>query len=146
MAQFRKASRKDAWAIRRLVWQVGINPTGLDWRRFLVAVDERDQVIACGQIKPHGETIRELASIAVRPAYRGQGIARQVIEQLIARTPPPLYLYCREALTPFYEKFGFRVLGEDEMPAEFRRLWRVIGYLRRLFPGFKGPRMMVKRV
>src|SRR5512133_3888454 len=144
MVQLRKATRKDAWAIRRLVWQVGINPSGLDWRRFLVAVDECDRVIACGQIKPHGADIRELASIAVKPGYRGQGLARQVIEQLLAETPLPLYLYCRQALTPFYEKFGFRVLQEDEMPAELRRLWRVMGYLRRVFPGFKGPQMMVK--
>ena len=69
----RSAQEAESAQIKALIHEVGINPTGLDWRRFLVAVDGLGRVIGCGQIKPHGSDILELASIAVSPEHRGQG-------------------------------------------------------------------------
>lgn len=131
MAAFtlRAASREDAAAIRRLIHLVGINPTGLDWHRFLIAVDASGRLLGCGQLKPHGREVIELASLAVQPEYQGQGIARAIIEQLISRAPRPLFLICRSHLGPFYEKWGFQALGLDEMPGYFRRLARLAGLL-----------------
>ena len=79
----RPAAQADDQAIRDLVHIGQINPTGLDWRRFLVAETGQGQVIGCGQVKPHRDGSRELASIVVHPAWRGQGVARAVIERLI---------------------------------------------------------------
>ena len=87
----RPAFESESTQIKDLINLVGINPTGLDWKRFVVAVNDSGQVIACGQIKPHGVDIRELASIAVQPEYRGQGLARAVIEVLLSETPRPVY-------------------------------------------------------
>jgi N-acetylglutamate synthase-like GNAT family acetyltransferase len=101
---------------------VGINPTGLDWKRFLVAVNDGGQVVGCGQIKPHGVDIRELASIAVNPEYRGQGIARSVIEMLLHENPKPLYLMCISHNGPMYEKFGFHVITDKQLPRYFARV------------------------
>ena len=120
----RPAWEEDFRAIRALIRAVGINPTGLDWRRFVVAVTPNEKVIGCGQVKPHSDGSRELASIAVRPAFRRQGIAQAIIERLLAENPPPLYLICRNGLGPFYERFGFRALRENEMPRYFQRLMR----------------------
>src|SRR5512145_734665 len=99
----RPAQETEAAAIKDLIRLVGINPMGLDWKRFIVAVDAQDQIIATGQIKPHGRDIHELASIAVLPEYRGQGLARAIIEYLLKDSPRPLYLTCRSRLEPFYE-------------------------------------------
>ncbi len=107
-----------------MIRAAGINPTGLDWRRFIVAMTPDGKVAGCGQVKPHSDGSRELASIAVRPDFRRQGIAQAVIERLLAENPPPLYLICRDRLGPFYERFGFRALRENEMPLYFRRLMR----------------------
>ena len=101
---------------------VGINPMALDWKRFVVAVNDKDEMIACGQIKPHGKDILELASIAVVPEYRQQGIARAIIEHLMQDSPRPLYLTCVSTLEPFYQKFGFVSLSYDEMPRYYQRL------------------------
>ena len=79
----RPALESESAQIKDLINLVGINPTGLDWKRFVVMVNDGGQVIACGQIKPHGADIRELASIAVHPDYRGKGLARAVIEVLL---------------------------------------------------------------
>jgi N-acetylglutamate synthase-like GNAT family acetyltransferase len=132
MFSLRRATRQDETAIRALIHQVGINPMALDWRHFLLAVDENDRMIGCGQIKPHFDGTRELASIAVVPERRGQGIARAVIEQLQAENPPPLYLTCRSALSPMYEKFGFRALRFDELSPYFKRIWQFARLIQRL--------------
>jgi N-acetylglutamate synthase-like GNAT family acetyltransferase len=115
------ASAADQPVIRRIVRDANINPFSLDWRRFLVA--ERDgRIIGVGQVKPHGDGSRELASIAVIPDWRGRGIASAVIQALLARESGPLYLTCRSLLESFYVRFGFQRIERDEMSPYFRRI------------------------
>lgn len=131
----RPATEADFPQIKALIRQVRINPTGLDWRRFTVAVNEGGSMIACGQLKTVPGSLLELASVAVRPAYRRQGIARALIERLLADAPRPVYLTCRSGLETLYQKFGFRALQADEMPAYYRRLRRLAGLLMELARG-----------
>ena len=128
MAEYtiRPARREDFPAIRALIHVVHINPTGLDWRRFQVAVDPDGRLLGCGQVKVHGDGSRELASIAVREQFRSRGVARAVIEALLQREPRrPLYLMCRAPLEPFYGRFSFKIVVPAEMPAYFRRIHRM---------------------
>ncbi|NWF65227.1 MAG: GNAT family N-acetyltransferase [Chloroflexi bacterium] len=125
--EIRPALESESGQITDLIHEAGINPTGLSWRRFLVAVEDSGRVIGCGQIKPHGKDILELASIAVRPAYQGRGIARKLIETLLAQSPRPLYLMCMEHNGPLYEKFGFRKIKYGAMPKYFQRIWKLFG-------------------
>jgi len=132
LAEFtlRPAVRDDFPAIRGLIQAVHINPTGLDWRRFLVAVSGQNELLGCGQIKPHADGSRELASIAVDEHARGKGIAREIILGLLTGDPPrPLYLMCRARLELFYTKFEFHIIRLEEMPPYFRR----INHIARLF-------------
>jgi amino-acid N-acetyltransferase len=115
----RSASEMDFPAIKALIHEVRINPNGLDWRRFTVAETPDGQFIGCGQLKPHSDGTLELASLAVIPSQRGKGVARVIIQKLTAAAPRPLYLTCRSQLGPFYEKFGFRGTGGDELPPYF---------------------------
>ncbi len=123
----RPALETEAGAIHDLIHLVGINPMGLDWKRFIVAVDAQDEIVATGQIKPHGRDIHELASIAVVPECRGQGLARVIIEHLLKEGPRPLYLTCVSSLEPLYQKFGFSSVSYDEMPRYFQRISRLAG-------------------
>ena len=123
----RPARETEFTIIKDLIHAVGINPMGLDWKRFIVAVNAQDEIVATGQIKPHGRDIQELASIAVLPEYRGHGLARLVIEYLLKNSPRPLYLTCVSSLGPFYEKFGFRALEYGEMPRYFQRISKLAG-------------------
>jgi N-acetylglutamate synthase-like GNAT family acetyltransferase len=119
----RPAIREDIPAIRSLIHAVRINPTGLDWRRFLVAVARQGNLIGCGQIKLHADASWEMASIAVQEYARGQGVARAIIEALLAlELERPLYLMCRTRLKRFYVKFGFHDIELEEMPLYFRRI------------------------
>ena len=118
----RPALESESAQIKALINVVGINPTGLDWKRFIVAVNAEGLVISCGQLKPHGADILELASIGTLPAYRGKGLAREVIEALLTKGPRPLYLMCIAHNGPMYEKFGFRIIEGEDMPRYFRRI------------------------
>jgi N-acetylglutamate synthase-like GNAT family acetyltransferase len=123
----RPARESESRQITDLIHLVGINPMGLDWKRFIVAVNDRDEMIGIGQLKPHGADILELASIAVFPEYQGQGVARAIIEFLLKGSPRPLYLMCESSLGPLYEKFGFRGMAYDEMPRYFQRISKLAG-------------------
>lgn len=144
MVSIRKAEARDARSIRTLIYRVGINPMSLVWQRFLVAVDEQDRLVGCGQVKPHGDGTRELASIAVQPEWRRRGIGTAIIDRLLAEYPLPLYLTCRASLQPYYERFGFTAVAVTEMTPYFRRIFRIVSFLKRLFPRMEGMRVMVK--
>jgi N-acetylglutamate synthase-like GNAT family acetyltransferase len=122
----RNALESESSQIKDLIHLAGINPTGLDWKRFIVAVNDDGQVMACGQIKPHGEGIREMASIATHPTFRGNGLARAVIERLLADTERPLYLMCMSKMEGLYNKFGFRKIPHEQLPRYFKRIHNII--------------------
>ena len=121
----RPATADDAADIKALIRLVRINPMDLDWKRFVIATSADGKLVACAQVKPHADGTLELASLAVRPAWRGRGVARLVVENLISQSTRPLYLTCRSSLGGFYEKFGFRALPSDELTPYFRRLQRL---------------------
>jgi len=125
----RLARETDSKPIKDLIHLVGINPTGLDWKRFVVAADARDQVIACGQLRPHTGEILELASLAVRPEFQGQGLGRLIIEDLLKKSPRPLYLMCMSKNGGLYEKFGFHTLEYKDMPRYFQRISKLAGFV-----------------
>ena len=134
----RPAVQSDFPAIRALIRGAHINPTGLDWRRFTVAVSPAGGVIACGQVKPVPGGLWELASLAVQPGHRRRGIAAAIIQRLSLSAPRPLYLTCRAALGGFYEKYGFVVVERDVMPRYYRRLQRLVSAFMRVSGGADG--------
>jgi len=123
----RPAQESESSQIKGLINLVGINPMGLDWKRFVVAVNDKDEMIGCGQIKPHGTEILELASIAVYPEHQGRGVASAIIERLLANSPRPMYLMCESSRGSLYEKFGFLSVAYDEMPRYFQRITKLAG-------------------
>jgi N-acetylglutamate synthase-like GNAT family acetyltransferase len=138
--RLRPATQADSESIRQIIRQTRLNPIGLDWRRFLIVETPNGNFAGCGQIKPHRGEILELASLAVAEPYRGQGVARLVIQRLLAdEKSRPIYLTCRSELGGFYEKFGFQALSLAEMPPYYRRLSR----LANLLLAFSKSRMLV---
>ena len=121
----RRAAEGDFPAIHRLIDKVQINPSELDWHRFIGAYDASGKLLGCGQLKPHGPAIVELASIAVEPEARHQGIASAIIEFLLKESPRPVYLVCMPEMGSFYEKWGFRALERGAVPPYYRRLLKL---------------------
>ncbi len=126
----RRAREAEARAIRAMVLAARLNPSGLKWERFLVAVDVQNAIAGCIQLKPHADGSLELASLVVAEPWRGRGVGRALVEAVKAEAEPPLWLMCRSGLAAYYRRFGFQEVGEDgEMPRYFRRVRRLMGVL-----------------
>jgi N-acetylglutamate synthase-like GNAT family acetyltransferase len=137
---FRPAVESDQPKIRAIIHRVGINPMDLNWRHFIVAELGDGTFIGCGQLKPHKDGSLEMASLAVDETFRGQGVARVLVERLMVEGTRPLYLMCRPGLQSLYEKFGFQVIDMEAMPPYFQRICRLMRVLS--FVAHEGPLVM----
>jgi len=137
------ATEHDFPAVRQLIYRSKINPTGLDWQRFLVAKTSDGQIIGCGQVKPHRDGTLELASIATLLEFRRLGIASAIIQHLIDNNPGTLYLTCRSGLRGFYERFKFKVVLTEEMPPYFKRINRLASVMMKV--GMAGETLLVMK-
>jgi len=130
--QIRRAAAADQKTIKSLVRAAGINPLDLKWQRFLIA-EEEGQVVGVGQVRRHGDGSRELASLAVVPERRGQGIGDALVYALmaqegVARESGRVFLFCQNSLEGYYARFGFAAVGRPELPPKLR-LWHRMGNL-----------------
>ena len=127
----RPAVADDQYAITAIVRAARINPRDLDWQRFLLAQWGQD-IIGVGQVRPHEDGSRELASIAVVPEWQGNGVGGALIRALLARETGPLHLMCIDSRERYYERFGFQRLDRRAMPPYFRRFMRLAPVIRLL--------------
>lgn len=118
------ATADDQYAITAIVRAAWLNPLDLDWQRFLVARWGQD-IIGVGQVKPHRDRSRELASVAVIPEWQGQGVGGAIVRALLARETGVLHLMCAPRNQAYYERFGFQRIERRDMPPYFRRLDRL---------------------
>lgn len=128
----RPATIIDQQKIIALINKVRINPRNLNWERFIIAEDD-GAMVGCGQIKPHGDGTKELASIAVEPDYQGKGVGSMVMKALLEREPGELYLTCLRHNVTYYQKFGFRELTFEEFPPDMKRMFRFAKIFMKLF-------------
>ncbi|HXG58422.1 MAG TPA: GNAT family N-acetyltransferase, partial [Thermoanaerobaculia bacterium] len=79
------ATEADLPAIRALLESSGLSTIGVDehWRTFVVA-REGANVVGCGGAEAY-QFAALIRSIAVAPDYRGQGLGRRIVRQLLDR-------------------------------------------------------------
>ena len=130
IVQIRLARRDDSHRIASMVQAARLNPLGVRWVRFRVAIDNNDNVIGCAQVKGHRDGSRELASLVVRGKWRGRGVGRALVKALQKEHGPPLWLTSRSSLVPYYQRFGFSELEAGVYkPAYFRWVSRLVNTL-----------------
>lgn len=128
--RLRPARREDESTIIRMVRDAQLNPFGLKWERFTVAVGPAGDIVGCIQLKIHGDGSQELASLVVDEAWRGEGVASALIDEVKAQADGTLWLMCASQLAPFYEQFYFlRVLDRSQMPPYFSRIHLLVRFL-----------------
>lgn len=156
----RPAQAADQTTIKSIVRAARITPFRLDWPRFLIAELAADSfaqpsgaghhspassqiIIGVGQVKPHRDGSRELASIAVVPEYRRKGVASAIIRTLIEQENGTLYLTCRRELEGFYERFGFKVVPRSALPPYFARIHLAASLFLPLLRMFNAPHLQI---
>ena len=98
-------------------------PEAMEWDEFdaisvhLLAHDTAGQPVGTARLLPDGH----IGRMAVLKEWRGQGIGsamlRKLLQELTQRHQRKALLNAQTSAVPFYEKFGFRVLGEEFMEA-----------------------------
>ena len=126
----RPAREDDDHKIAVMVKNARLNPLGVRWERFRVAMDSSEDIIGCAQVKGHRDGSRELASLVVRGKWRGRGVGRALVKALQKEHGPPLWLTSRSSLVPYYQRFGFVELEAGAYkPAYFRWVSRLVNTL-----------------
>lgn len=129
----RGARSDERWLIRRRILREGLDPTKLDWRKFVMAEGTDGAILGFAQMKDWGEGVREFGSLVVEPESRGQGIGAAILAHFLETFPRPVYLFCGGHNVSYYLRFGFhRLKQETEVPGPLRRKWRVARFFSRL--------------
>jgi N-acetylglutamate synthase-like GNAT family acetyltransferase len=101
------------------------------------------RIVGVGQVRPHLDGSRELASLAVAPDVRRRGIGSQLVKALLAREHGPLHLFCRRGLRGYYRRFGFEVVQAEALGWELRLLHQLSQAALHLLARLGGPRWSI---
>lgn len=123
----RTAVRGDARRIHELVHQHAqegrLLPRELDELivhadRFVVAVDGRGSVVACGELAPLSHSLAEIRSLVVTGHRRGCGVGRSVVDELRRRAHLDGYdELCVFAHQPaYFAHLGFSIVPHTWLP------------------------------
>ena len=114
--RIRPATAADSPLIKRTVRQARLDMTGLDWHNFKIAEHpDSGEMIGFCQVRRYAG-VRELGSLYVRKAYRGQAIGGALIRACLVEQSPPVHLECVEARQAYYERFGFHRIPKRHAP------------------------------
>lgn len=125
--------QSDRWTILQTLLRESLNPLSADLKNFAVARAPNDDLAAFGQIKPLDADTLELSSLVVLPAYRGRGLGRAVVAELLRRAEGrPVFLITVRKRRQFYVRCGFVEVidGEENTSARVPlalRLEKLVG-------------------
>lgn len=131
----RAATAADQTVITKLVREVGINPLQLAWPNFLIAerIEAAPRVVGIGQLRPHGDGIVELASLAVVEDARGSGIGTLLVNALVDKADRPLFLMCESSKVGYYQRFDFvELIDPKTHPRSLRKWYRFATVIQRI--------------
>jgi N-acetylglutamate synthase-like GNAT family acetyltransferase len=115
----RAAEAEDAEPIRALVRAEALGALGLDWRNFMVA-DLSGRVVGAVQLRHVADGVAELASLAVRPSERGDGLAQRLVDAALAQAPERVLVVAPGGHVTHYRRWGFRRIRAAEAPGAVR--------------------------
>lgn len=90
---------------------------------YLVAVDERGRVVACGCLKTYSPSVAEVAAIAVSPDAHGVGLGRRIVAAVesLARKRGIPEVFALTLEPQFFEALGYVRVDRARYPEKIRR-------------------------
>lgn len=120
----RAAEARDVSAIRGLLRGEGMSVIGLDWHHFVVA-EAGGRLVGCGQLRPRGGDVTELASLVVVPEYRHMGVAARLIAAALRRAAEGVMLITAARHAEHYRRWGFRRIPMGFAPCKIALIFLV---------------------
>jgi len=110
-------------AVNGVMLPVTAERVALALENFIVAVDERDRVRACGALKEYSPSLAEIASLAVARDAQGAGLGKRLIRELevLARVRGIEELFALTMTAGFFESAGYSVTERTRYPEKMRR-------------------------
>jgi N-acetylglutamate synthase-like GNAT family acetyltransferase len=121
--KIRPAREGDQVAITAMIRQARLNPADLQWRRFMVA-EQDGQIIGVAQVRVHPDKARELASLAVVPSARGNGVATRLVDELLRDQTTEVYTLIDRPFVDHFRRWGFDRIDAARLPRSVRRVYR----------------------
>jgi len=86
--------------------------------RFVVGIDGRGAIIACGELAPLSSSVAEIRSLVVSETRRGEGLGRRIVDELRARAQTAGYGdLCVFAHQPaYFAHMGFSIVPHTWLP------------------------------
>lgn len=112
------AGANDLQRIKELLTASDLPTAGVDehWKTFVVARDG-EKIVACGGAEAY-QFAALIRSVAVTPDYRGHGLGRRIVRQLLDRLASrglrEFYLLTTTA-EEYFKKRGFKTIDRDEV-------------------------------
>jgi amino-acid N-acetyltransferase len=90
---------------------------------YVVAVDGRGRILACGALKEYSPSVAEIAAIAVSPDAHGQGLGRRVVAavELLALKRGISDVFALTLQPAFFEAIGYTRVDRARYPEKIRR-------------------------
>ena len=119
----RPAGRSDLPGIESLLADSHLPLVGVEEHLgYYLVAEERGRVLGVVGLEPYGKS-GLLRSAAVHPDWRGRGLAKTLVQQLIAESTArgirTLYLLTTTA-EHFFPRFGFKPIARDAVPEAVR--------------------------
>ncbi|HEX6533092.1 MAG TPA: GNAT family N-acetyltransferase [Gemmatimonadaceae bacterium] len=113
----------DGYARERVMLPRSPESIALALDSFVVAVDARERVLACGALKEYSPSLAEVASLAVSAEAHGRGLGRRVVESLesLARARGIGELFALTLTPRFFEAVGYAETDRARYPEKVRR-------------------------
>jgi N-acetylglutamate synthase-like GNAT family acetyltransferase len=102
---------------------IGAERVALALDDFVVAIDARGRVRACGSLKEYSPSLAEVASLAVARDAQGSGLGRRVVAELeaLARMRGIDELFALTLTVGFFESIGYVLTERARYPEKIRR-------------------------
>ena len=86
--------------------------------RFVVGLDGRGAIVACGELAPLSSTLAEIRSLVVGETRRGEGLGRRIVEELRTRAQAAGFGdLCVFAHQPaYFAHMGFSIVPHTWLP------------------------------
>ena len=109
-----RATRHDKADVRELLEEHGWGDSSIDVGTIFMARD--GLVVGCVKIVEVAPQTLVVDDMLVREARRRQGIGGDLMRAAMNSRGGTMWLCCHEELIPFYERFGFALVAESELP------------------------------
>jgi N-acetylglutamate synthase-like GNAT family acetyltransferase len=90
---------------------------------YVVGVDSRDNIVACGALKEYSPSVAEIAAIAVSPDAHGRGLGKAIVNavEALAIKRGTFDVFALTLQPEFFAAIGYQRVDRARYPEKIRR-------------------------